>query len=146
VLLAEPFVVRLEGRGSQPIPAAGHGRDRNTGRPDHAAERYEKFAAHPAVAGDVLAVGMVSSGKPLWEWQGKGTPDATVLSHLGRLMVLHGYGDRLSVLDPADGRVVAHRRLPGYAFEPRFAVSGDVIAVSCASGGGTRRLRAFRWR
>lgn len=59
---------------------------------------------------------------------------------------MHGYGGRLSVLDPADGRVVARRRLRGTAFDSLAAASGDFIAVGCEAGDYSHGLRVFRWR
>ncbi|MCT9083133.1 PQQ-like beta-propeller repeat protein [Streptomyces fulvoviolaceus] len=125
---------------------------------------YERFGERLAVAGNVLAVRLVptkedeydkgtkigafslSSGRLLWEWRGKGSSYATVLAHRGWLLVLHRYGDRLSVLDPADGRVVTRRRLRGHGFHSRAAARGDVIALSCDAVDDTGRLRVFRWR
>jgi hypothetical protein len=59
---------------------------------------------------------------------------------------VHRYGRRLSVLDPADGRVVARRKLRGTAFDPLVAASGDMVAVGCEARDYSRRLRVFRWR
>lgn len=71
---------------------------------------------------------------------------ATPLTHLGWLLVVHHYGCLLSVLDPADGRVVARRKLRGTAFDPLVAVFGDMVAVGREAGDYGRRLRVFRWR
>jgi hypothetical protein len=59
---------------------------------------------------------------------------------------VHEYGGRLSVLDPADGRVVTRRRLRGTAFDPLVAASGDLVAEGCEAGDYSHGLRMFRWR
>ncbi|MFJ6899951.1 PQQ-binding-like beta-propeller repeat protein [Streptomyces hokutonensis] len=158
---AQPFVAHLEARGAR-------GRPRllvlDTARKDAVTlqlpDDCETFGRKVAAAGDVLAVALMpaeedagarlgafsmSSGELLWEWRSKGIY-MVPLAHRGWLLALHQYGRRLSVLDPANGRVVARRRLREYAFRPLLAASGDVIAVSCGSPGDTRRLRVFRWR
>ncbi|MEV7340475.1 hypothetical protein [Streptomyces sp. NPDC093544] len=50
------------------------------------------------------------------------------------------------MLDPADGRVVAERSLPGYSFRARPVASGDCLAVVCTAPRTTRRVRVFRWK
>ncbi|WP_192583094.1 hypothetical protein [Streptomyces albicerus] len=50
------------------------------------------------------------------------------------------------MFDPADGRVVAHRRLPGFSFRARSTASGDRLAVVCTAVKDTHRLRVFRWK
>jgi outer membrane protein assembly factor BamB len=165
VLSADPFVAVLKTRGAR----GGHrllflddgGTEGVTlALPDG----YERFGERVAVTGDVLVVGLVprdraeldrgnrlgayslSSGELLWEWHGKETYQDAVFAHRDRLLVVHEYGGRLSVLDPADGRVVAHRRLRGTAFDPLVAASGDLIAVGCEAGDYSHGLRMFRWR
>jgi hypothetical protein len=61
----------------------------------------------------------------------------------GYLVVLNGYGDRATVLDPADGRVMAERSLPGYSFRARLVASGDCLAVVCTAPRTTRRVRVL---
>ncbi|MGW2641747.1 outer membrane protein assembly factor BamB family protein [Streptomyces sp. NPDC001348] len=160
VLRAAPFVARLEARGSRGRPRLSVG-----GVPLRLPPDCAKFGEQVAVTGDVLAVQVVpvdgveeehyvrlgaysvASGEPLWEWRTRSDASTVVpLAHRGWLLALHGYGNRLSVLDPSDGRVVARRRARGYAFDPLVAAHGDVIAVACRSRSGTRRLRVFRWR
>ncbi|MEU6373360.1 PQQ-binding-like beta-propeller repeat protein [Streptomyces sp. NPDC046909] len=164
VLLAEPFVALLEGRGARGRPRLlVVGEDGAEAATITLPQGYERFGERLAVAGGVLAVGLVpadtderdkgttigafdlSSGRPLWEWRGKGSSYATVLALRGWLLVVHRYGDRLSVLDPADGRVVARRRLRGYGFHSRGSAYGDVIALSCETVEDGGRTRVFRW-
>ncbi|MDQ1028258.1 hypothetical protein QF035_005840 [Streptomyces umbrinus] len=61
-------------------------------------------------------------------------------------MVLNGYSDRATVLDPADGRVVAERALPGHSHRARLAAAGDCLAVVCTAERPVHRLRVFRWK
>ncbi|MFG2370374.1 PQQ-binding-like beta-propeller repeat protein [Streptomyces sp. NPDC048504] len=165
VISARPFVASLRTRGVR----GGHSLlvlgDGGTGAVTLALpEGYERFGEQVAVAGDVLVVGLVpkdraeldrgnrlgayslASGELLWEWHGKETYQDGVLAHRGRLLVVHEYGGRLSVLDPTDGRVVARRRLPGTAFDSLVAASGDLVAVGCEAGDYSHGLRVFRWR
>ena len=165
VLSADPFVATLKTRGARGRPSLLFLADGGTEAVTLALpEGYERFGEQVAVAGDVLVVGLVpkdraeldkgnrlgaysvSSGELLWEWHGKETYQDGVLAHRGRLLVVHEYGGRLSVLDPADGRVVARRRLPGTAFDSLVAASGDLVAVGCEAGDYSHGLRVFRWR
>ena len=165
---ARPFVAHLEARGARGRPRLlvldAVRKDAVTLQlPDDC----EKFGKQVAATSGVLAVQLVpadetdrdkgvrvgaystSSGELLWEWHTKGWrhEEAVVLAHRGWLLVLHRYAHRLSVLDPADGRVVARRRLRGRgAIWPFAAAAGELIAVSCGSPGDIRRLRVFRWR
>lgn len=165
VISASPFVASLKTRGA-------HGRRSLLflGDGDTEAvtlqlpEGYEKFGERVAVTGGVLVVGLVpkdrtehdlgsplgayslTTGELIWRWQGGDTHHDTPLAHRGWLLIVHGYGGRLSVLDPADGRVVARRRLRGTAFDSLVAASGDLIAVGCEAGDYSHGLRVFRWR
>ncbi|MFD3926440.1 PQQ-binding-like beta-propeller repeat protein [Streptomyces sp. NPDC058614] len=133
--------------------------------PYEVAPLYEAFGAHPAVVGDTLAVELVSpqpddaehtgsqvrgfstaTGDLRWIWRSTYGRTVFPLAHRGFLVVLNGYGDRATVLDPADGRVVAERSLPGYSHQARLAASGDCLAVICAEPHTVRRLRVFRWK
>jgi hypothetical protein len=164
VISAWPFVASLRMRGTRGRPRLlVLGDDGTESAALTLPDGYEKFGERVAVAGDVLVVGVVpedeterekgdrlgaysvSSGRLLWEWHDKGSY-ATPLAHRGRLLVVHRYGRRLSVLDPADGRVVARRKLRGTAFDPLVAASGDMVAVGCEARDYSRRLRVFRWR
>ena len=165
VISARPFVASLRTRGVR----GGHSLlvlgDGGTGAVTLALpEGYERFGEQVAVTGDVLVVGLVpkdraeldrgnrlgaysvSSGEFLWEWHGKETYQDGVFAHRGRLLVVHEYGGRLSVLDPADGSLVTRRRLPGTAFDSLVAASGDLVAVGCEAGDYSHGLRVFRWR
>lgn len=165
VLSAHPFVAVLRTRGARGrhrlLFLGDGGTDGVTLTPP---EGYERFGERVAVSGDVLLVGLVpqdraerdrgnrlgaysvSTGELLWEWHGKETYQDTPLAHGGRLAVVHEYGGRLSVLDPADGRVLARRRLRGTAFDSLVAASGDLVAVGCEAGDYSHGLRVFRWR
>ncbi|MGX9887397.1 outer membrane protein assembly factor BamB family protein [Streptomyces sp. NPDC002276] len=161
VVGARPFVARVRARGARGGPQLLLLDDYRKEPVTLALPAgQDRFGKRVAVTGDVLAVELVpahedagawlgafsmSSGELLWEWQSKGSY-LVPLAHRGWLLVLHRYGGRLSVLDPADGRVVARRRLPGDAFDPLLAATGDMIAVACGYSGETRRLRVFRWR
>ncbi|MET7733745.1 PQQ-binding-like beta-propeller repeat protein [Streptomyces sp. NPDC005402] len=166
VLLAEPFVVRLDGRGARGRPRLRVARSDVALTPP---EGYADFGGKLAVAGDTLAVELIprdtpqrddrhrddrhrigafslSSGRLLWTWQGGEVSSCTLLAHRGWFLVLHRRGDHLAVLDPADGRLVARRRLGGVGSDLLAAASGDVIATACRSHSTSRRLRVFRWR
>ena len=164
VISARPFVATLRTRGVRGRHSLLVLADGGTGAVTlPLPEGYERFGEQVAVTGDVLVVGLVpkdraeldrgnrlgaysvSSGELLWEWHGKETYQDGVLAHQGRLLVVHEYGGRLSVLDPADGRVVARRRLPGTAFDSLVAASGDLVAVGCEAGDYSHGLRVFRW-
>ncbi|WP_328495570.1 hypothetical protein OHS59_24620 [Streptomyces sp. NBC_00414] len=164
VLSAEPFVVSVKDRGQR----GGHRLlliDEHERVTVDLPEPYERFGSQVAVVGGVLAVALVArdqssttgvgtgfgvfsvtTGELLWEWRHKRGASAFLLAHRGRLIVLHGYGDRVTVFDPVDGRVVAHRRLRGYGFDARLVAAGDHIAVVCTARADTHRLRVFRWR
>ncbi|MFD6307486.1 hypothetical protein ACFWFF_31260, partial [Streptomyces sp. NPDC060223] len=127
--------------------------------------RYEAFGGHPVFVGDTLAVELVApqpddqehtgsslraysaaTGDFRWSWSSTYGGTIFPLAHRGYLVVLNGYGDRATVLDPADGRVVAERSLPGYSFQARLVASGDCLAVVCTAPRTTRRVRVFRWK
>ncbi|MFI1360818.1 PQQ-binding-like beta-propeller repeat protein [Streptomyces sp. NPDC020898] len=128
---------------------------------------YKDFEPTVAVVGDTLAIGLepddpadsdekstgtllcaysVTTGERLWEWRTDHGRTVHPLAHRGYFMVGNGYGSRVSVLDPATGRVVAERRLPGFSYRARYAASGDRLAVVCHAVNETRRLRVFRWK
>ncbi|MEV6480936.1 PQQ-binding-like beta-propeller repeat protein [Streptomyces sp. NPDC051576] len=165
VIGAQPLVASLKPRGGGARPRLlVLGKDGTEAVTLRLPDGYGKFGEKIAVAGEVLAVELfpdeesdqdkgvrlgaysISSGELMWTWHAKGSAYAAPVVHRGWLLVVHLHGERLSVLDPADGRVVATRRIPGYAFDPFLAVSGDLITVSCTSFGDTHRLRTFRWR
>ena len=129
-------------------------------------EGYKDFGPAVAVAGDTLTIGLepdeptgddeksadtllraysVSTGDQLWEWRTDHGRTLHPLVHRGYFMVGNGYGSRVTVLDPADGRVVAERRLPGFSYRARYAAWGDRLAVVCHAVSETRRVRVFRW-
>ncbi|MET7693273.1 hypothetical protein ABZT06_35835 [Streptomyces sp. NPDC005483] len=110
----------------------------------HRGERHPDDR-HPD-GGHRIGAFSLSSGKLLWTWQGGEVSSCTPLAHRGWFLVLHRRGDRLAVLDPVDGRLVARRRLSGVGTDLLAAASGDVIAAACRSHGTSRRLRVFRWR
>ncbi|MFI6626417.1 PQQ-binding-like beta-propeller repeat protein [Streptomyces sp. NPDC050528] len=167
VISAQPFVATLRTRARRTraehrlLVLDDDGTDGVTLAPP---DGYERFGERIAVTGDVLVVGLVprdrteldrgnrlgayslSTGAFLWEWHGEETYQDTHLAHQGRLLVVHEYGGRLSVLDPADGRTVARRKLRGTAFESLVAASGDLVAVACEAGDYSHGLRVFRWR
>ncbi|WP_019070295.1 outer membrane protein assembly factor BamB family protein [Streptomyces hokutonensis] len=126
---------------------------------------YEAFGAHPVIVGDTLAVELVPpqpydtehmgstlravsavTGEFRWSWSSTYGRTIFPLAHRGALLVLNGYGDRATVLDPADGRVVAERSLPGYSYQARLVASGDCLAVVCTAPRTTARVRVFRWK
>lgn len=165
VLTAEPVVVSTVGHGEPASrPAPRHAPRRHTEPlPYEVPPLYEGFGAHPAVVDDTLAIEFVSphvedtehlgsglhafsmvTGAPLWTWRSAHGRTISPLAHRGFLIVLHGYGDHATVLDPADGRVVADRALPGYSFQAHLAASGDCLAVICAGQYAIQRLRVFR--
>ena len=156
-----PLVARLEARGARGRPRLRV--HETTVEPPPA---YAEFGRHVAVTGDVLVAELVprdeqerekhitlggfsvTTGEPLWDWRVRcGSSGVFPLARGGWLPALHHYGERLSVLDPADGRLVGEHRLGGgWAFSPLLAAHGDVIAVACTSSGQARRLRVFRRR
>jgi len=126
---------------------------------------YEAFGAHPVIVGDTLAVELVPpqpydtehmgstlravsavTGEFRWSWSSTYGRTIFPLAHRGALLVLNGYGDRATVLDPADGRVVAERSLPGHSYQARLVASGDCLAVVCTAPRTTTRVRVFRWK
>ncbi|XUL89015.1 PQQ-binding-like beta-propeller repeat protein [Streptomyces galilaeus] len=126
---------------------------------------YEAFGAHPVIVGDTLAVEFVppqpydtehmgstlravsaATGEFRWSWSSTYGRTIFPLAHRGALVVLNGYGDRATVLDPADGRVVAERSLPGHSYQARLVASGDCLAVVCTAPRTTARVRVFRWK
>ncbi|WP_262061227.1 PQQ-like beta-propeller repeat protein [Streptomyces sp. STR69] len=126
---------------------------------------YEAFGAHPVIVGDTLAVELVppqpydtehmgstlravstATGEFRWSWSSTYGRTIFPLAHRGALLVLNGYGDRATVLDPADGRVVAERSLPGYSYQARLVAAGDCLAVVCTAPRTTTRVRVFRWK
>ncbi|MCX5559451.1 PQQ-binding-like beta-propeller repeat protein [Streptomyces sp. NBC_00038] len=133
--------------------------------PNEVPPSYEEFGAHPAIVGDTIAVELVSpqpddqehsgsrirafsttTGDLRWVWHSTYGRTVFPLAHRGYLVVLNGYGDHATVLDPADGRVVAERALPGYSFQAHLAASGDSLAVICTAPRTLQRLRVFRWK
>ena len=128
---------------------------------------YKDFGPAVAVVGDTLTIGLepgepvnddaksadallraysVSTGEQLWEWRTDHGRTLHPLAHRGYFMVGNGYGSRVTVLDPADGRLVAERRLPGFSYRARYAAVDDRLAVVCHAVSETRRLRVFRWK
>ncbi|MEV0909303.1 outer membrane protein assembly factor BamB family protein [Streptomyces hokutonensis] len=126
---------------------------------------YEAFGAHPVIVGDTLAVELVppqpcdtehmgstlravsaATGEFRWSWSSTYGRTIFPLAHRGALVVLNGYADRATVLDPADGRVVAERSLPGYSHQARLVASGDCLAVVCTAPRTATRVRVFRWK
>ncbi|WP_371660710.1 PQQ-binding-like beta-propeller repeat protein [Streptomyces sp. NBC_00280] len=128
---------------------------------------YKDFGPAVAVIGDTLVAGLepddsagndeknadavlraysVSTGEQLWEWRTDHGRTLHPLVHRGYFMVGNGYGSRVTVLDPADGRVVAERRLPGFSYRARYAAWEDRLAVVCHAVSETRRVRVFRWK
>ncbi|NEA64336.1 PQQ-binding-like beta-propeller repeat protein [Streptomyces sp. SID12488] len=127
---------------------------------------YKDFGPAVGVVGDTLAVGLepdepagdeksadtllraysVRTGEQLWEWRVDHGRTLHPLAHRGYFLVGNGYGSRVTVLDPADGRVVAERRFPGFSYRARYAAWGDRLAVVCHAVSETRRLRVFRWK
>ncbi|MFG2777531.1 PQQ-binding-like beta-propeller repeat protein [Streptomyces prunicolor] len=165
VLSARPFVASLKMRGARDRPRLFVlGDDGTKGVGLALPDGYTRFGSRVAMVGDVLAVQLepaeeaerdkgvrlgaysVSSGRFLWKWYDKGGYWVTPLAHRGWLLVVHRSGGRLSVLDPATGRLVARRTLRGGAYDPFLGASGDLIAVGCRPTELNRRLRVFRWR
>ncbi|MFD4529968.1 hypothetical protein ACFWP7_39915 [Streptomyces sp. NPDC058470] len=126
---------------------------------------YEAFGEHPVTVGDALAVELAppqpddqehtgsslrvfstATGDFRWSWSSTYGGTFFPPAHRGYLLVLNGYGDRATVLDPADGRVVAERSLPGHGFRARLVASGASRAVVCTAPRTTRRVRVFRWK
>ncbi|MGW1714874.1 outer membrane protein assembly factor BamB family protein [Streptomyces sp. NPDC002156] len=128
---------------------------------------YKDFGPAVAVVGDTFVVGLepsepanddeksadtvlhaysVSTGEQLWEWRTDHGRTLHPLAHRGYFMVGNGYGSRVTVLDPTDGRVVAERRFPGFSYRARYAAWGDHLAVVCHAVSETRRVRVFRWK
>ncbi|MFI6409706.1 PQQ-binding-like beta-propeller repeat protein [Streptomyces sp. NPDC050548] len=126
---------------------------------------HEAFGAQPVVVGDTLAVELVppqpydtehmgstlrvvsaATGEFRWSWSSTYGRTIFPLAHRGALVVLNGYGDRATVLDPTDGRVVAERSLPGYSYQARLVASGDCLAVVCTAPRTPTRVRVFRWK
>ncbi|MFE2419672.1 PQQ-binding-like beta-propeller repeat protein [Streptomyces hokutonensis] len=126
---------------------------------------YEAFGTHPVIVGDTLAVELVppqpydtehtgstlravsaATGEFRWAWSSTYGRTIFPLAHRGALLVLNGYGDRATVLDPADGRVVAERSLPGHSHQARLVASGDCLAVVCTAPRTAARVRVFRWK
>ncbi|MFF7105346.1 PQQ-binding-like beta-propeller repeat protein [Streptomyces nigra] len=70
----------------------------------------------------------LSTGTTLWRRSFDALRGRCLVPYRGRLLVLHKFGTRVTVLDPRNGRVAARRRLHGYgpgtlcAADDRFAV------------------------
>ncbi|WP_326733060.1 PQQ-binding-like beta-propeller repeat protein [Streptomyces phaeochromogenes] len=165
VVRAHPVVVSTEGPGEgapRRLVVVGGETEREIELPRWARE----FGGDVAVVGDTLAVEClgtptpdgeedtgstlnaysVTTGVLRWTWSSTYGATLSPLAHRGHLVVLNGYGDRATVLDPADGRVVAERTLPGYSYRARPAAAGDCLAVVCTAERPTHRLRVFRWK
>ncbi|KOV60260.1 hypothetical protein ADL01_33495 [Streptomyces sp. NRRL WC-3618] len=166
VLAADPPVlsVRNSGRRSRPrLYVVREDGEWYVELPDG----YKDFGPAVAVVGDTLAVGLepdepagedeksadtvlraysVPTGEQLWEWRVDHGRTLHPLAHRGYFMAGNGYGSRVTVLDPADGRVVAERRLPGFSYRARYAAWDDRLAVVCHAVSETRRVRVFRWK
>ncbi|MDQ0933437.1 outer membrane protein assembly factor BamB family protein [Streptomyces turgidiscabies] len=166
VLAADPPVlsVRNSGRRSRPrLYVVREDGEWYVELPDG----YKDFGPAVAVVGDTLAVALepddpagddeksadtvlraycVPTGEQLWEWRVDHGRTLHPLAHRGYFMAGNGYGSRVTVLDPADGRVVAERRLPGFSYRARYAAWDDRLAVVCHAVSETRRVRVFRWK
>ncbi|MGA6222761.1 PQQ-binding-like beta-propeller repeat protein [Streptomyces umbrinus] len=166
VVRAHPVVVSTAGPGEDArrrlVVVGGGEREREIELPRWA----EEFGGDVAVVGDLLAVECVGPPTPYGEedtgstlnafdvttgvlrWTWSSTYGATLspLAHRGHVVVLNGYGDRATVLDPADGRVVAERVLPGHSYRARLSAAGDCLAVVCTAERPVHRLRVFRWK
>lgn len=166
VLATDPPVLAVGNRGKRSRPRLYVVREDGEWYVE-LADGYKEFGPAVAVVGDTLVVGLepddptgdeeksadtllhaysVSTGEQLWEWRTDHGRTLHPLVHRGYLMVGNGYGSRVTVLDPADGRVVAERRLPGFSYRARYAAWGDRVAVVCHAVHETRRLRVFRWK
>lgn len=165
VVRAHPVVVSTEGPGEgapRRLVVVGGETEREIELPRWARE----FGGDVAVVGDMLAVECpgtptpygeedtgstlnaysVTTGVLRWSWSSTHGATLSPLAHRGHLVVLSGYGDRATVLDPADGRVVAERALPGYSYRARLAAAGGCLTVVCTAERPTHRLRVFRWK
>ncbi|WP_327430443.1 outer membrane protein assembly factor BamB family protein [Streptomyces sp. NBC_01236] len=164
VLAARPVVVSAAGR-EEGAPHRLHVVSEDAEQTIELATSHEGFGPHTAVVGDTLAVELVpphyddqedegselrvfsgATGGFLWRWHSTYGRTVFPLAHRGCLVVLNGYGDRATVLDPADGRVVAERALPGYSHRALLVASGDCLAVICTAARPNHRVRVFRWR
>lgn len=168
VLTAGPVVVATAGPEDSASPHARlrlHAVGEDVRQAIDLPQLYEAFGAHPVIVGDTLAVELVppqpydtehmgstlravsaATGEFRWSWSSTYGRTIFPLAHRGALLVLNGYGDRATVLDPADGRVVAERSLPGYSYQARLVASGDCLAVVCTAPHATTRVRVFRWK
>lgn len=166
VLAADPPVLSVRNRGERSRPRLYVVREDGQWHVE-LPDGYKDFGPAVAVVGDTLAVGLepddpvgdneksadallraysVPTGEQLWEWRVDHGRTLHPLSHRGYFMVGNGYGSRVTVLDPADGRVVAERRLPGFSYRARYAAWDDRLAVVCHAVSETRRVRVFRWK
>lgn len=168
VLTAGPVVVSTAGPGEPAPPDVRlrlHVVSEDVEQAVELPPLYEAFGAHPVIVGDTLAVELVppqpydtehmgstlravsaATGEFRWSWSSTYGRTIFPLAHRGALVVLNGYGDRATVLDPADGRVVAERSLPGYSHQARLVASGDCLAVVCTAPRTATRVRVFRWK
>ncbi|MDW4905121.1 PQQ-binding-like beta-propeller repeat protein [Streptomyces sp. ADMS] len=165
-LAADPPVLSVRNRGKRSRPRLYVVREDGQWHIE-LPDGYQDFGPAVAVVGDTIAVGLepddpagdseksadtllraysVRTGEQLWEWRVDHGRTLHPLAHRGYFMVGNGYGSRVTVLDPADGRVVAERRLPGFSYRARYAAWGDRLAVVCHAVSETRRLRVFRWK
>jgi len=164
VLAARPVVVSAVGR-DEGAPHRLHVVSEDAERTIELPRWCEGFGPYTAVVGDTLAVELVlphyddqedegsvlrafsgATGDSLWMWSSTYGRTVFPLAHRGFLVVLNGYGDRATVLDPADGRVVAERALPGYSPRALLAAAGDCLAVICTEARPSHRVRVFRWK
>ncbi|ELP62430.1 PQQ-binding-like beta-propeller repeat protein [Streptomyces turgidiscabies] len=165
VLATDPPVLSVRNRGKRSRPRLYVVREDGEWYVELPAG-YKDFGPVVAVVGDTLAVGLepddpaddeksadtvlraysVPTGEQLWEWRTDHGRTLHPLAHRGYLMVGNGYGSRVTVLDPTDGRVVAERRLPGFSYRARYAAWDDRLAVVCHAVSETRRVRVFRWK
>lgn len=165
VLATDPPVLSVRNRGEHSRPRLYVVREDGQWHVE-LPDGYKDFGPAVAVVGDTLAVGLepddpggdneksadtllraysVPTGEQLWEWRVDHGRTLHPLSHRGYLVVGNGYGSRVTVLDPADGRVVAERRLPGFSYRARYAAWDGRLAVVCHAVSETRRVRVFRW-
>ncbi|WP_157968567.1 outer membrane protein assembly factor BamB family protein [Streptomyces geranii] len=166
VLAADPPVLAVANRGKRSRPRLYVVRESGEWYVE-LPDGYKDFGPAVAVVGDTLVVGLepdepagdddksadalvhaysVATGERLWEWRTDHGRTLHPLAHRGYVMVGNGYGSRVTVLDPVDGRVVAERRLPGFSYRARYAAWDDRLAVVCHALSETRRVRVFRWK
>ncbi|MET9500227.1 PQQ-binding-like beta-propeller repeat protein [Streptomyces sp. NPDC006622] len=123
---------------------------------------YERVALPAAVVNEMLVAKLIhpddspdaeeriggfdlSTGELRWERR-PGLGVHTLLPHRGMLLLLHSFGNGITVLDARDGRAVARRRLRGHGSgSGLLRGAGDRFAVIGPSGSRSP-LRVFHWR